>query len=175
MKKKYVKDYVSDGKGEYQYHGKYYVSHMSYEERKKEGLIQTIYSIACFLLILLGLSIPCRGNQTIYVVIPMELTMICQAYFLLGSLALGKWKSKEGRMEQKEYDKMYQGPIQVLTIAIILYIFSLGGQVIGLFMATDVGRGGDVIFCMILILILVLSVVMWNRQRKMMHMVAEQK
>lgn len=78
-------------------------------------------------------------------------------------------------MEQKEYDKMYQGPVQVLTIAIILYIFSLGGQVIGLFMTTDVGRGGDVIFCMILILILVLSVVMWNRQRKMMHMVAEQK
>ncbi len=174
MKKKYIKDYVSDGKGDYRYRGKYYITRLSVKEQKKEGLIQMVYSIACFLIIFLALSIPCQGNRTIYVVIPMELTLICQAYFLSGSLALARWDNTEGRMEQKDYDKMYQGPIQVLTIAMLLYLFSLGGQVIGLFTNSETDSRGDVFFCLLLILILVMSVVMWNRKRQEMHLVTEE-
>lgn len=175
MKRKYIKDYVSDGKGEYHYSGKYYISRQSQEERKKASVIQSAYSIACFILIFVALGIPCQGNRTIYVVIPMELTMVCQAYFFLGSLALGRWQDKEGRMEQKDYDKMYQGPMQVLTIATILYLFSLGGQVIGMFMKNVTEGNGDLFFCMILVFILLLSVFMWNRQKKGMHTVTEEK
>lgn len=172
MKKKYVKDYVSDGKGAYQYQGKYYLSHISEEERKKQGKIQILYGISCLILLLLALCIPCNGNQTIYVVIPLEITFICLWGYLTGSFSLLKM---ENRMEQKDYDKAYQGPVQSLTVAILLYIFSLGGQVIGILGNPFKKSSGDVYFAMILGFILVMSCVVWNRQRKLMHHVTEEK
>ena len=154
MKKKYVKDYVPTEKGDLEYHGKYYLSKISETERKKVSLIQIIYGITSLVLILAALCIPCNGNQTIYVVIPVEITLICLVYYISGSLAL----RKEGeRLEQKDYDKSYQGPIQALTVSIILYIFSLGGQVIGIMMEVSKRSSGDIYFCMILILVLVLG------------------
>ena len=172
MKKKYVKDYVPTEKGDLRYCGKYYLSKISEEERKKISSIQILYGISSFVLILIALCIPCNGNQTIYVVIPVEITFICLVYYISGSMALRK---ASGMMEQKDYDKVYQAPIQVLTISIILYIFSLGGQIIGILMDTSKRTNGDIYFAMILVLVLVLSVAVWNRQRKIMHLVTEEK
>ena len=78
-------------------------------------------------------------------------------------------------MEQKDYDKAYQGPIQMLTISVILYIFSLSGQIIGILMDASKRSNGDIYFTMILVFALVMSCVVWNRQRKMMHCVTEEK
>ena len=172
MKKKYVKDYVPTEKGDLRYQGKYYLSKISAEERKKTSLIQIIYGIICLVLILVSLCIPCNGNQTVYIVIPLEVTLICLWGYLSGSLSLMK---TEGRMEQKDYDKVYQGPIQSLTIAIILYVFSLGGQVIGILLEDSKRSNGDIYFSMILFFVLVMSCVVWNRQRKIMHLVTEEK
>ena len=172
LKKKYVKDYVPTEKGDLRYQGKYYHSGLTEEERKKISIIQILYGISCFVLILLALCIPCNGNQTIYIVIPVEITLVCLVYYILGSLALRKTGE---RMEQKDYDKAYQGPIQMLTISVILYIFSLGGQMIGILMEASKRSSGDIYFTMILFFVVVLSVVVWNRQRKMMHYVTEEK
>ena len=172
LKKKYVKDYVPTEKGDLRYQGKYYHSGLTEEERKKISIIQILYGISCFVLILLALCIPCNGNQTIYIVIPVEITLVCLVYYILGSLALRKTGE---RMEQKDYDKAYQGPIQMLTISVILYIFSLSGQIIGILMNVPKRSNGDIYFTMILFFVLVLSVVVWNRQRKMMHYVTEEK
>ena len=172
LKKKYVADYVPTEKGDYQYRGKYYHSRISKEQRNREGKIQVLYGISCLILLLIELCIPCAGNQTIYVVIPIELTLICFWIYLTGSLAFLK---TESRMEQKDYDKAYQSPIQALTIAIILYIFSLGGQIIGILMDESKRSSGDVYFIMILFFVLVVSCVAWNRQRKIMHLVTEEK
>lgn len=172
MKKKYVKDYVPTEKGDYQYCGKYYLSRISEEERKKEGKLQILYGIGCLALLLFALCIPCVGNRTVYIVIPLELTLICLWYYIIGSFALLK---ADNRMEQKDYDKVYQTPIQVLTIAIFFYTFSVGGQAIGIIWGdTDHGKG-DIYFLMVLILILVTSCVVWNRQRKMMHLITEEQ
>ena len=172
LKKKYVKDYVPTEKGDLRYQGKYYHSGLTEEERKKISIIQILYGISCFVLILLALCIPCNGNQTIYIVIPVEITLVCLVYYILGSLALRKTGE---RMEQKDYDKAYQGPIQMLTISVILYIFSLSGQIIGILMNVPKRSKGDIYFTMILFVVVVLSVVVWNRQRKMMHYVTEEK
>lgn len=172
MKKKYVKDYVSTGKGELTYRGKYYHSGMPDEERKKISIMQLIYGISSFILVILALCIPCSGNRTVYVVIPVEITLLCLVYYIIGSWALYK---TEGRMELRDYEKAYQGPIQMLTISMILYIFSLGGQIIGILMEVSKRSSGDIYFAMILGFILVLSAVVWNRQRKMMHYVTEEK
>lgn len=172
MKKKYVKDYVPTEKGDYQYCGKYYLSRISVEERKKQGKIQMLYGIGCLALLLLALCIPCIGNQTVYVVIPLEITLICLWYYITGSLAF--LKSGE-RMEQKDYDKAYQTPIQVLTIAIFFYAFSVGGQVIGIIWGNKDHGNGDIYFLMILIWILIMSCAVWNHQRKMMHLVTEEQ
>lgn len=172
LKKKYIKDYIPAEKGELKYLGKYYLSQIQDEERKKESLLQIIYGISCFVLVLISLCIPCNGNQTIYIVIPLELTLICLWGYLSGSFALRKMG---GRMEQKDYDKAYQGPIQSLTVAIFLYIFSLGGQIINILMKTSQRSRGDIYFAMILGFILVISCVIWNHQRKIMHYVTEEK
>jgi len=172
LKKRYIKDYVSNETGQLQYCGKYYVSQMSEEESKKEGRIQILYSIGCLVLLLAALCIPCKGNQTIYVVIPMEITLICFWIQLMGSLQLLKAGQ---RMEEKDYDKTYQSPIQALTIAIILYVFSLGGQIIGILMNGSQRSNGDIYFTMILLFVLVASCVVWNRRRKLMHYVTEEK
>ena len=81
----------------------------------------------------------------------------------------------DNKMEQKDYDKAYQGPIQSLTIAIIFYVFSLGGQIIGILLIPSKTSAGDIYFAMILGFILVSSCVVWNRQRKIMHYVTEEK
>jgi len=172
LKKKYVKDYVPTEKGDLRYQGKYYHSGLTEEERKKISIIQILYGISCFVLILLALCIPCNGNQTIYIVIPVEITLVCLVYYILGSLALRKTGE---RMEQKDYDKAYQGPIQMLTISVILYIFSLSGQIIGILMEASKRSSGDIYFTMILFFVLVMSCVVWNRQRKIMHYVTEEK
>ena len=172
LKKKYVKDYVPNEKGNLRYQGKYYCSEMSEEERKKASMMQILYGISCFILIIVALCIPCNGNHTVYIVIPVEITLICLAYYLVGSVALRK---TETRMEQKDYDKAYQTPIQMLTISIVLYIFSLGGQMIGIIMEESMRSSGDIYFTMILFFVLVMSVAVWNRQRKLMHYVTEEK
>lgn len=172
MKKKYVKDYVPTEKGEFQYRGKYYRSEISEKDRKKESLIQTIYGSSCLIFILIALCIPCNGNQTVYVVIPVEVTLVCLVYYISGSLALRKTSE---RLEQKDYDKAYQGPIQALTIAIFFYVFSIGGQVIGMLAEAAKRSSSDIYFCMILFFVLAMSCVMWNRQRKIMHYVTEEK
>ena len=172
MKKKYVKDYVPLEKGDLKYCGKYYLSKLSEEERKKESKIQIIYGISSLLLILIALCIPCNGNQTIYVVIPIEITLVCLIYYILGSLAMQKTVE---RMERKDYDKAYQGPIQMLTIAIVFYIFSLGGQIIGILMEPSKRSRGDIYLGMILFFVLLMSCVVWNHQRKVMHYVTEEK
>ena len=171
LKKKYVKDYIPGKKGELEYRGKYYKSDLSEKERKKESLIQIIYGISCLFFILIALCIPCNGNQTVYVVIPVEITLVCLTYYVLGSLALRK---AGGRLEQKDYDKAYQNPIQALTIAIFFYVFAVSGQVIGILTKVSKRSSGDIYFCMILFLVLVISCVMWNHQRKIMHYVTEE-
>ena len=172
MKKKYVKDYIPTEKGSLKYCGKYYLSQIKEEERKRISRIQILYGIVSFVLILIALCIPCKGNQTIYVVIPIEITLVCLAGYISGSFALRKTGE---RLEQKDYDKVYQGPIQALTIAIFFYVFSIAGQVIGILMEDSKRSSGDVYFCMILFFVLVMSCVVWNRQRKMMHYVKEEK
>lgn len=172
MKKKYVKDYIPTEKGSLKYCGKYYLSQIKEEERKRISRIQILYGIVSFVLILIALCIPCKGNQTIYVVIPIEITLVCLASYISGSFALRKTGE---RLEQKDYDKVYQGPIQALTIAIFFYVFSIAGQVIGILMEDSKRSSGDVYFCMILFFVLVMSCVVWNRQRKMMHYVTEEK
>ena len=172
LKKKYVKDYVPTEKGDLRYQGKYYRSKLSEEERKRASNMQLLYGISCLVLVFTALCIPCTGNQTIYVVIPVEITLVCLAYYISGSLALRKTGEL---MEQKDYDKAYQGPIQALTVSIILYIFSLGGQIIGILGNTFKRSNDDIYFTMILFFVLVMSCVVWNRQRKVMHYVTEEK
>ena len=55
-----------------------------------------------------------------------------------------------GEGVEKDYDKAYQGPIQMLTISVILYIFSLSGQIIGILMNVPKRSKGDIYFTMIL-------------------------
>lgn len=172
MKKRYIKDYVATPEGDLEYRGKYFSSQITEEKRQKEGTVQIIYGIVCIGLLLAALCIPCKGSETIYIVIPLEITLVCLWSYLTGSFAFLKSGSL---MEEKDYDKAYQGPIQALTVSILLYVFTFGGQVIGIIMNAKGEGNADLYFAMILFFILVISCVIWNRQRKIMHLVKEEK
>ena len=171
MKKKYIKDYVATSEGKLEYRGKYFTLDISDEDRKSAGMIQMVYGILCVMLLLAALCIPCQGNKTIYVVIPMELALVCLWAYLTSTWAFLRVGS---RMEEKDYDKAYQNPIQALTVSILLYVFSFGGQIIGIVMNSKVQEKGDLYFSLVLFFVLVISIVIWNRQRKVMHLVKEE-
>ena len=172
LKKRYIKDYVPTAEGEIQYCGNYYLSHIPEEERKKEGKRQVLCSAGSLFLLLTALCIPCQGTQTIYVVIPVEITLICLWIQLSGSYKLMK---SEERLEQKDYDKVYQSPIQALTVAIFLYVFGLIGQGICMLKNEIHRSSGDIFFTIILVLVLIISCAAWNRRRKLMPLVTEEK
>lgn len=172
MKKRYIKDYVTTPEGNLEYRGKYFSSQVTEEERKKEGIVQVIYGIVCIVLLLAALCIPCKGSETIYIVIPLEITLVCLWIYLTGSFAFIK---SDSLMEEKDYDKAYQGPIQALTVSILLYVFTFGGQIIGIVMNSKTEGSADIYFAMIIFFILIISCVVWNRQRKIMHLVKEEK
>ena len=171
MKKKYIKDYVETPEGKLEYRGRYYTSDISEEEQKSVGMVQMVYGIFCVILLIIALCIPCQGSETIYVVIPLELALICLWVYLTGSFSFLK---AGRRMEEKDYDKAYQNPIQALTVSILLYVFSFGGQIIGIVMNSKVQENGDLYLSLVLFLVLVISIVVWNRQRKVMHLVKEE-
>ena len=79
MNKKYVKDYVADETvyGGYRYTGIYYVDSINDDQRKKLGMTHLLIGVLQMILVLLAASINCIGNRTIYVVIPMECTLVC--------------------------------------------------------------------------------------------------
>lgn len=171
MKKKYVKDYVPKDDSSYEYQGKYFCCNREKKERQTSGIIQLLYGGCSLVLLLLFLSFPGNGIQTLYVVLPLEIMMVCYVYHLIGSYGL---LTVESRMEQRFYDKVFERPIQALTVAIILEFFSLLGQAIGVIMQKK-ATGWDVAMEGLLLLHFLLSLYFWNRQRKEMRFVKEEK
>lgn len=173
MKKKYLKDYLpEEGRGEkfsYKYVGKYYFCERTKEERVKSAKRQIIYTAVTLLILIVILCIPALGTQTLYVVLPLELILLCHGYYFLGSFELLRVEEK---MEQRFYDRVFERPIQALTVSLILEFFSLTGEIFGVLLRKPAGKE-DMILVILLILHLPVSAVLWNRQRKEMHQIKE--
>ena len=171
MKKKYIKDYVPKEDSSYEYKGKYFFCEREEKERKASGILQLCYGSISMILLLVLLCFPGRGVQTLYVVLPLEIMMVCYLYHLIGSYGL---LTVQSPMEQRFYDKVFERPIQSLTVALILEFFSLSGQAIGVILAKR-ATGWDWIMEVLLLLHFVSSFYFWNRQRKEMKFVKEKK
>lgn len=169
MNKKYIKDYIPDDtkEGSYRYVGEYYFSSYSKEERVKSAKKQLLFGGFSLLILFLLLFIPGMGTRTLYVVIPLEIMLICFAYYCTGSFAL---LSVEDRMEKRFYDKAYENPIQMLTIALILEFLSISGLVIGVFILQGITPEDTLLFSGLTVH-LVFSFFVWNRQRREMEKV----
>lgn len=172
MKKKYIKDYVpKEGSSSYKYVGKYYICERTREERILSGRIQTIYGVSSLILLFLALCIPAIGTRTLYVVLPLEIMMICYVYYCIGSLNLLRIEDK---MEQRVYDRVFERPIQTLTVSLILEFFALLGEIVGVLLKKPVGKE-DMILTALMIVHFPFAVLLWNRQRKEMHCIKVRK
>lgn len=167
MKKKYVKDYIpeSNGNTTYRYVGDFYVSEIDDKQRKKSGLLQMIYAALSMALTFAALCINCIGNHTIYVVIPLECTLVCYAYYISGAYAFLKC---DNRMEQRMYDAAFIRTVQSATIAMIINIFSFIGELIVVITNRKSIEGAGEYFLLIWILFMaVVNGIAWSYQRRL--------
>ncbi len=169
MKKKYIKDYVPKEDGSYEYRGVFFVYSKSEKEQKTSGRVQIFYGIFTLLVLFLVLCFPAVGTRTLYVVLPLEIMMICFVSYVMGSVELVK---THGKMERRVYDKAWEGPMQTITISMILEFFSILGQLVGV-LAAKRAVMWDWIMEVILLLHLIATIPVWNRQRREIKMVKE--
>lgn len=167
MKKKYVKDYIpeSNGNTTYRYVGDFYVSEIDDKQRKKSGLLQMIYAILSMALTFAALCINCIGNHTIYVVIPLECTLVCYAYYISGAYTFLKC---DNRMEQRVYDAAFLRTVQSATIAMIFNIFVFIGELIVIVTnRKNVEGGSEYLLLLWIFLLVVMNGIAWNYQRRL--------
>jgi len=175
MKKKYVKDYVADKtvEGGYRYTGIYYTDNLDADIRKKNGLIHLIVGVLQIIFIIFAASINCVGNRTIYVVIPMEITLFCALNLCLGAYTFLK---SGNRMELHQYEGSYLKMVQSVTVAFFLNIGSIIGQIVvltrGIF---EFGVLNEVLLLAALILMGIVNAMEWMWQRKMISLVVQEK
>lgn len=175
MKKKYVKDYVADKtvEGGYRYTGTYYTDNLDADIRKKNGLIHLIVGVLQIIFIIFAASINCVGNRTIYVVIPMEITLFCALNLCLGAYTFLKTSN---RMELHQYEGSYLKMVQSVTVAFFLNIGSIIGQIVVLTRGTfEFGVLNEVLLLGALILMCVINAMEWMWQRKMISLVVQEK
>lgn len=175
MKKKYVKDYVADKtvEGGYRYTGIYYTDNLDADIRKKNGLIHLIVGVLQIIFIIFAASINCVGNRTIYVVIPMEITLFCALNLCLGAYTFLK---SSNRMELHQYEGSYLKMVQSVTVAFFLNIGSIIGQIVvltrGIF---EFGVLNEVLLLAALIIMGVVNAMEWMWQRKIISLVSLEK
>ncbi len=167
MKKKDLKNYKVDetSKRGVRYVGVYYTTDMPKEARRKSGLAQIAAGILEVLLIFIAVAMNCMGTRTFYVVIPLECILFCAMYYVIGAHAFYR---SDDRMEQKTFDKAIDNPIQIVTVAIILNLISLIGQIILIIRKAALITGyRDYILLVLIIVLLGLHLMMWSHQRKL--------
>ena len=175
MKKKYVKDYIADktAEGGYRYTGVYYMDQLEADIRKKNGLIHLIIGALQIVFILLAASINCMGNRTIYVVIPLECTLLCSLNLCLGAYTFLKTNN---RMELKDYEGSYLKMVQSVTIAFFLNVGSIIGQIVVLVKGIyEYGLLNEVLLLLVLIFMAAVNVAEWMWQRKLISLVKLEK
>ena len=174
MRKKHVRDYVADqsAEGGYRYVGEYYVDKIEPVLRKKIGLVNILIAVIELILIFVALSINCIGVRTIYVVIPLEITMICLFLYSMGAYAYMK---SNDRMEKRHYEDSVLRMVHTSMIALLLNIGSIIGQIY------IVCKGYfyeemylEYVLLGMLILFGLVNFILWNGKRKLIaHVIKE--
>lgn len=175
MRKNSIKNYVLDetDKRKVRYVGQYYVTEIPADRRRKGGICKLLAGALELLLILAAISVNCLGCRKVYIVLPLELILFCGLYYLLGAYAYLK---SSDRMEQKVFDKAYSNPVQVVTVALILNLIALIGQIVLVIRQADEMTGyGDYIFGAILLVLLGLHAVMWRQQKMLFSKAGPEK
>ena len=165
MRKNSLKNYVLDESNgqKIRYVGQYYVTETPVDIRRKSGICKLVAGFLEFLLIFAAISVDCLGCRKFYIVLPLELIFFCALYYLIGAYSYLK---SGDRMEQKIYDKAYSNPVQTVTVAGILNLTALIGQlVLVVGNRAEITGYGDYIFCAILCVLLMLHTVMWRQQK----------
>ena len=67
--------------------GEYYIDKNEPELRKKISFINILIGVLELIVAFIALSLNCIGNRTIYVVIPLEIMMICAFMYIMGAYA----------------------------------------------------------------------------------------
>ncbi len=172
MKRRYLKDYIRDDSGGFRYTGRFYCTAISDEERRRKGFMGIAGGMLGIVLILAAISVNCLGNRTLYVVLPLEFSLLCYGYYLSGVITFFK---AANRMELRIYEGAYLRTIQSLTIALLLQLFSLMGELFLIVRYKGSTGEGEFFLLFWILLILGLGLILWRRQRKLTNGVSEEQ
>lgn len=167
MKKKHVHDYVADETivGGYRYVGEYYIDNIESELRKKIGLINILIGVLELIVVFVALSLNCMGNRTFYVVIPLEIMMICNFIYIMGAYT---YRKTNGKMEKRYYEDSVQRMVHASMITFLMNLCSIVGQIYIVFKGYYYSEKClEYVLLGILIILGVVNFVLWNGKRKL--------
>ena len=174
MRRKHVRDYVVDEtvEGGYRYVGEYYIDKTEPELRKKIGWLNILIGCLELVLAFVALSLNCIGNRTIYVVIPLEIMMICSFVYILGAYA---YQKTNGRMEKRHYEDSVQRMVHMSMIAFLMNLCSIIGQIYIVFKGYYFSEIYlEYILLVILIILGIVNFILWNGKRKLINNVIKE-
>ena len=171
MRRKHVRDYVADSsvEGGYRYIGEYYIDKNVPEYRKKIGNRSLVFAVIAMIIALIALSINWIGIRTIYVVIPLEVFMICMFIFILGAWT---YKKSDVKMEKRHYEDSIQRMVHSSMIAFFMNLCSIIGQFYIVFKGYHfLEMYLEYIFLGVLIVLGIISFDLWSISRKLIAQV----
>ena len=173
MKRQNIKDYVPDESNEkgFRYTGDYFVHEIEEKQKKKSAIIQIVSALAEMILILAAASVNCIGNRTVYVVIPLECTLLCAVYYIMGSYAYLKCGN---RMEKNQYENAFVRPVQSVTVALIFDLFAICGELVVIFRKGSGEGYAEYLLFTLLIVLLIVNVIAWKWQRILFGMAQQE-
>jgi hypothetical protein len=174
MRRKHVRDYVADEtvQGGYRYVGEYYIDKNEPELRKKISFINILIGVLELIVAFIALSLNCIGNRTIYVVIPLEIMMICAFMYIMGAYAYQKTNE---RMEKRHYEDSVQRMVHMSMIAFFMNLCSIIGQFYIVFKGYYFSEKYlEYVLLVILILLGVVNFVIWNGKRKIINCIIKE-
>ena len=129
MKRKYVKDYVTDETGQrrFRYTGKYYHHEISKQRRKKMGIIQILIAGIEIILLVAAGFMDCPGMYTFYVLLPMVCMLLPIIYYMIGSYSFIR---NDSPMERFQYEESFHRMMKSVAGGLFFNIVALCGDII---------------------------------------------
>ena len=174
MRKKFVKDYVSnpEGKERFRYTGDYYIFQMEEGQRKQRVLIQCLAAAAEAVLLLAAGMLNSPGSYQIYIVIPYICMILPVLYYLAGSIKLLKVPC---RMERYQYEESLLRMMKAVIAGFFLSILTLLGDGVFLtFGQEDINKKTETLFFLLMVALAVINYMGLLYHNRMMKQVQKE-
>lgn len=175
MKRRFVKDYVSnqEGKERFRYVGNYYIFSMEQDRRNKRCVQQLIFALVQLILIVTAGFLNSPGSYKLYIVLPYLSMILPLLYYVMGSISFRKAPT---RMQRHEYDVSIFRLMKSVLGLFFLSFFTMVGDTVFLVLEADVvQQKAEIVFYIIMIILMIMNYIALLAHNRMMKQVQEEQ